>query len=50
VDSGFGGLRLVSFVEDRYGIEVEAHEAGVENFDRIDSIASFIRDKGGASG
>ena len=43
-------LRLISFVEDRYGIEVEAHEAGVENFDRIDSIASFIRDKGGASG
>jgi acyl carrier protein len=43
-------LRLVSFVEDRYGIEVEAHEAGVENFDRIDSIASFIRDKGGAAG
>jgi acyl carrier protein len=43
-------LRLVSFVEERYGIEVEAHEAGVENFDRIDSIASFIASKGGAAG
>ena len=38
-------LRLVSFVEEQYGIEVEAYEAGVENFDRIDSIASFIESK-----
>jgi acyl carrier protein len=41
-------LRLVGFVEERYGIEVEAHEASVENFDRIDSIVSFIQSKGGA--
>jgi acyl carrier protein len=40
-------LRLVSFVEERYGIEVEAHEASVENFDRIDSIATLIQSKGG---
>lgn len=38
-------LRLVSFVEEHYGIEVEAHEASVENFDSIDSIASFVRSK-----
>lgn len=42
-------LRLVTFVEERYGIEVEAHEAGVENFDRIDTIASFVESKGGAA-
>ena len=42
-------LRLVSFVEDHYGIEVQAHEAWVENFDRIDSIASFVTAKGGAA-
>lgn len=41
-------LRLVSFIEERFGIEVEAHEASVENFDRIDSIVSFIKGKGGA--
>jgi acyl carrier protein len=41
-------LRLVSFIEERFGIEVEAHEAGVDNFDRIDSIVSFIKTKGGA--
>jgi acyl carrier protein len=38
-------LRLVTFVEERYGIEVQAHETGVENFDRIDSIAAFVKSK-----
>jgi acyl carrier protein len=38
-------LKVVTFVEERYGIEVEAHEAGVENFDTIDSIASFVQSK-----
>ncbi|HXM20928.1 MAG TPA: acyl carrier protein [Terriglobales bacterium] len=38
-------LRLVSFVEERYGIEVEAHEAGVENFDTVAAIASFVQSK-----
>jgi acyl carrier protein len=42
-------LRLVSFVEERYGIEVEAHEAGVENFDRIDAIVAFVQSKGGSA-
>jgi acyl carrier protein len=40
-------LRLVSFVEEHYGIEVEAHEASIDNFDRIDNIAAFIQSKGG---
>jgi acyl carrier protein len=38
-------LRLVTFVEERYGIEVEAHEAGVENFDSISRIAAFVGSK-----
>jgi acyl carrier protein len=38
-------LRVVSFVEERYGIEVEAHEAGVENFDSIAAIATFVQSK-----
>jgi acyl carrier protein len=41
-------LRLVSFVEEHYGIEIEAHEASVENFDNIDSIVSFIKSKKGS--
>jgi acyl carrier protein len=42
-------LRLVTFVEEHYGIEVEAHEAGIENFDSIDSIASFVQSKKGSA-
>jgi len=38
-------LRLVSFIEERYGIEVQPHEASVENFDSIQSIVSFINGK-----
>jgi acyl carrier protein len=40
-----GMLRLVSLIEEKFGIEVEAYEAGVENFDRIDDIAAFIQKK-----
>lgn len=40
-------LKLVTFVEEQYGIEVEAHEAGVENFDTIDSIAALVQSKKG---
>ncbi len=38
-------LRLVAFVEERFRIEVEAHEAGIENFDSITGIAAFIERK-----
>lgn len=38
-------LKMVAFVEQRYGIEVEAHEAGVENFDSIEAIASFVKSR-----
>ena len=37
-----GTLAIISFIEQQYGIEVEAHETGVENFDRIDDIVAFI--------
>ncbi len=40
-------LQLVNFVEKRFGIEVEAHEAGVDNFDRIDDIVTFVEGKRG---
>jgi acyl carrier protein len=38
-------LRLVTFVEEQFGIRVEAHEASVENFDSIGSIVAFIESK-----
>lgn len=44
IDS-LGTLNLVTFVETRFGIEVEAHEASVENFDRIDDMVVFVERK-----
>jgi acyl carrier protein len=38
-------LQLVTFVEERFGIEVQAHEAGVENFETIGAIAEFVTRK-----
>jgi len=38
-------LQVVTYVEENFGIEVQAHEAGVENFESIDTIAAFIRGK-----
>ena len=38
-------LALISFIEERYKIEVLAHETDVDNFDRIRDIAAFIERK-----
>jgi len=38
-------LRLVGMVEQKFGIEVSAYEAGIENFDRVDDMAAFIQKK-----
>jgi acyl carrier protein len=38
-------LALVSFVEERFGVSLEAHETGIENFDRIEDIAALIERK-----
>lgn len=38
-------LSLISFIEQEYGIEVEAHETDVDNFDRIDDIVAFVERK-----
>jgi acyl carrier protein len=38
-------LKVVDFVEEHYGITIEAHEASVENFDSINAIAAFIHTK-----
>jgi acyl carrier protein len=38
-------LSLVRFVEERYGLEMEAHEASVDNFDSLNSIESLVRSK-----
>jgi len=38
-------LNLVSFLERTYGVTFEAHETGIEHFDRIDAIADLVRSK-----
>jgi len=38
-------LKLVVFLEDRFGVTVEAHEAGVENLDSVGQIARLIAGK-----
>jgi acyl carrier protein len=38
-------LGLVSFIEEEYGITVDAHETDVDNFDRIQDIAAFVERK-----
>jgi acyl carrier protein len=42
-----GTLALVSFLEKTYGIEIDAHETGIENFDRLQDIAAFVARKKG---
>jgi acyl carrier protein len=36
---------LVAFLEERYGIEVHAHEADTENMNTISDIANLVRSK-----
>lgn len=38
-------LKLVTFLEDTFGIIVEAFEAGVENLDTIDQIIALVAEK-----
>ena len=38
-------LKLVAFVEDRFRIRVQAHEASVEHLNNIALIASLVQSK-----
>jgi acyl carrier protein len=38
-------LGLVSFVEREFDIELDAHETGIDNFDRISDIAALVSRK-----
>lgn len=42
-------LNLIGFIEQEFGIEVAAHETGIENFDRISDIVAFIERKRAAA-
>ena len=40
-------LGLVTFVEHEFGIEMEAHETGIDHFNRIEDIAALVQRKRG---
>jgi acyl carrier protein len=41
-------LNLVTFLEQTFDITVEAHETGIDQFDRIEDIAALVVQKKGA--
>ncbi len=43
-------LRLVTFLEERFGIQVEAHEADEEHLNTLVSIADLVASKPKLSG
>ena len=44
IDS-MGVIRLTSFLEERLGIRVDAHETGVENTDTVNAIVALVTSK-----
>ncbi len=43
-----GTLELVSFLEQRFAIQMEAHEVDAERLDTLEAIAVLVRTKQGA--
>lgn len=38
-------VRMVAMLEERYKVEIEAHEASITHFNSVADIASLVRDK-----
>lgn len=38
-------VKLVSFLEEKFGVEFEAHEMGAEHLDSLELIAGIIAEK-----
>ena len=43
-----GTIGLMAFLEERFGIRVEAHEADAEHLDTVERIAALVRQKQGS--
>jgi acyl carrier protein len=43
--NSLGTLKLVMFLEERFGIQFEAHETDADHMDTISDIASLVRSK-----
>jgi len=48
IDS-IGSLRLTAFLEERFSVEIEAHEISQDNFDTIAALSELIDAKLGRS-
>jgi acyl carrier protein len=40
-------VRLVAMLEEKYKVEIEAHEASITHFNTVQDIAGLIREKHG---
>jgi acyl carrier protein len=40
-----GSLRLVAFLEERFGIKIEAHEVDVDHLDTVELISTMVMEK-----
>ena len=40
-------LKLVSFLEEQFGVRIEAHEVDVDHLDTLDTIADLVNAKRG---
>ncbi len=38
-------LKLVAFLEEKYGVEIQPHEMGTDNFDQLSDIARLVHEK-----
>jgi len=43
-------VRMVMFLEQKFGIDVQAHEVSAENLESLDLIAHLVRRKQAAAG
>lgn len=42
-------VRLVAFLEECFDIEIQAHEATVDNLNSVDEIVGFVNDRRGTT-
>lgn len=42
-----GTINLMAFLEDRFGVQIAAHEADAEHLDTVERIVRLVREKQG---
>ncbi len=44
IDS-LGSLKLVAFIEQKFGVKIEAHEVDADHLDLVDDIVALVRSR-----